>query len=309
MVTHFKINFILDSARLTSDFSKVSSLLKPYQHWTSVGTINALSLYSNTNLYDFNPISRGNLFRPTKLIRMVPDTKSFLDRLPGVKFSVRYLVFPPNTGLIPHRDYGISPANGIIRLHVPILTNAACVHVIRNRPLHLRAGALYFFDTTEIHSFYNNSHETRVHLVIDLGVTKETLKLFSKKQIAILSQKGKLNAFPDRFLAPPKIRIGKYQLSSPLKYPPHGRPIHSFRIIRKQNRIFIKFPGVRNLFEISRYDKTSAFCPSLGTGLIFSRDKSGWFVLERGLLSLSKSGKLSFMTRKIPLNRAPRAMT
>lgn len=66
----------------------------------------------------------------------------------------------------PHRDYFADPS--LVRLHVPIVTDADAEFKIRGRCQRLEAGSLYFTNVRQEHEAANRSSRDRVHLVIDV---------------------------------------------------------------------------------------------------------------------------------------------
>jgi hypothetical protein len=57
------------------------------------------------------------------------------------------------------------------RIHIPIVTNPDCYFVFKAGLIyHMRAGVVYWTDTTKIHTFMNCSEQSRLHLV---GIVKE----------------------------------------------------------------------------------------------------------------------------------------
>jgi hypothetical protein len=52
------------------------------------------------------------------------------------------------------------------RIHIPIVTNSNCYFVFKNGIIeHMPAGAVYWTDTTQSHTFMNCSDKPRLHLV------------------------------------------------------------------------------------------------------------------------------------------------
>lgn len=91
--------------------------------------------------------------------------------------KVRINQLPPNSKSSIHRDYPGSVWRA--RLHIPILTNKECCHIIYNKDLtkkleyHMEAdGSAYMFWVNLRHQYVNKSEENRYHLVMDVVDTQ-----------------------------------------------------------------------------------------------------------------------------------------
>lgn len=91
--------------------------------------------------------------------------------------KVRINNLPPYSKSTVHRDY---PANNFrARLHIPLLTNEQCCHIIYNNNdveqtrIHMAAnGSVYMFWANLKHQYINKSNENRYHVVMDVIDTK-----------------------------------------------------------------------------------------------------------------------------------------
>lgn len=91
--------------------------------------------------------------------------------------KVRINNLPPNSQSTIHRDY--PPTHFRARLHIPILTNKQCCHILYNNAeveqdrIHMIAdGSVYMFWANIKHQYINRSNENRYHIVIDVLDTK-----------------------------------------------------------------------------------------------------------------------------------------
>ncbi len=90
-----------------------------------------------------------------------------LDRLNFVR-----LVPIANTVIIPHRDLlELSDlpddARNAHRMHIPLVTNEECFFSEGNTVYRMRAGEVWFFDASQIHSVVSFADPPRVHLIFD----------------------------------------------------------------------------------------------------------------------------------------------
>jgi aspartyl/asparaginyl beta-hydroxylase (cupin superfamily) len=119
-----------------------------------------------------------NYNKPTELcIDYMAEILDFLTIQGLEPTKARISVLPPKGVSSIHRDYPGSEWRA--RLHIPILTNEQCCHIIYNKDLtekveyHMSAdGSAYMFWVNLRHQYKNLSNENRYHLVIDVKDTK-----------------------------------------------------------------------------------------------------------------------------------------
>jgi len=88
------------------------------------------------------------------------------------------LALAPCGKIKPHQDAGFGFANGMLRLHIPIITDPRVEFFIDGQRVHWNAGELWYGDFSCFHSVENRSDVTRYHLVMDVGVNDFVLSLF-----------------------------------------------------------------------------------------------------------------------------------
>ncbi|GAA4216672.1 aspartyl/asparaginyl beta-hydroxylase domain-containing protein [Actinocatenispora rupis] len=81
--------------------------------------------------------------------------------------GVRLMALGPGAASRVHRDAKCGPPWGLVRLHVPIVTNPGAVVVIDGTEYHWEAGRLWFGDFDRTHQVRNDGEATRIHLVLD----------------------------------------------------------------------------------------------------------------------------------------------
>ena len=72
-----------------------------------------------------------------------------------------------------HRDVSenrVTP--GVIRIHIPVVTNDKVVMYVDGRPYKFPVGTAWYFDATARHRVENNGDQDRIHLVFDLKINK-----------------------------------------------------------------------------------------------------------------------------------------
>lgn len=81
--------------------------------------------------------------------------------------SVRLLRQAPGGEIKTHRDQGLGYADGVFRIHIPLITHPDVAFVVAGIRLPMQAGECWFADFSQPHSVHNHSATERIHLVID----------------------------------------------------------------------------------------------------------------------------------------------
>jgi quercetin dioxygenase-like cupin family protein len=107
------------------------------------------------------------VYKNTAVLERMPYVKEILDSWECEKESVRLLSLAPGSLIKPHKDPGCGYADGLFRIHIPIVTNPGVFFTIEEEQLHLKAGECWYMDFSATHSIVNNGTTARVHLIID----------------------------------------------------------------------------------------------------------------------------------------------
>jgi hypothetical protein len=150
--------------------------LPGYYHdgeWTGVGLVAIDGRYDDTS----SGAVPSAPFRETEVLAHTRYFKRLLDSLPFQKRSVRLSYLPPGGVIRPHVDAS-TRRGGMVRLHLPIVTDPEVRFFVGGRRWRWREGELWFADVARVHSVENRSPVTRVHLLIDGVVNEAMLELF-----------------------------------------------------------------------------------------------------------------------------------
>lgn len=117
-------------------------------------------------------------FADTEWLAKTPYFSEILASIPAQVRGVRLMALGPGAAVREHCDgkYGFSC--GVLRLHVPVLTNSGSVVVIDGKSRFWNAGRLWFGDFGRRHYVANAGDRVRVHMVIDCLVSRELIALF-----------------------------------------------------------------------------------------------------------------------------------
>jgi len=105
----------------------------------------------------------------------------FKEILENMEFSVtvaRLLFLPPGKVIGEHVDSGLTWESGLLRIHIPIVTDPDVDFFIDGDKMNWKPGEFWFGDFTMPHRLHNRSDVVRVHIVMDCRLTEEALPLF-----------------------------------------------------------------------------------------------------------------------------------
>ncbi len=114
----------------------------------------------------------------TPHLARAPYVGEILRGFPTQLLGVRLMALGPGVRVREHRDGKFAMPWGLVRLHVPVITNPEAYVVIGGERFHWDVGRLWFGDFDRPHYVSNSGSETRVHLVLDCLVTRALLGFF-----------------------------------------------------------------------------------------------------------------------------------
>jgi hypothetical protein len=142
--------------------------LTPQDFWDGI------ALYSVSGRPDDLRVSDTSVQR-TPTARVCPYiTEDLLPRFRAPWLRVVFYRLRAGATLARHRDTGENRLTcGIIRIHVPVITNPRVVMYLDGESYYFPTGTAWYFDATAYHSVENRGDEDRIHLVADFRVTPE----------------------------------------------------------------------------------------------------------------------------------------
>lgn len=119
-------------------------------------------------------------FLDTEELRRCRYVPQFLAQLECEIESVRFLKLAAGAEIREHRDAGLRFEDGVLRLHVPVHTNADVEFVLGGEAVRLAEGECWYLNFDLPHRIVNRGAGDRVHLVIDARVNAWVETLFSR---------------------------------------------------------------------------------------------------------------------------------
>ncbi|MFE7480790.1 aspartyl/asparaginyl beta-hydroxylase domain-containing protein [Streptomyces sp. NPDC057552] len=118
-------------------------------------------------------------FAATRWLDQLPYLAQILDSLPAPLNAVRLMALGPGAVSNPHSDPKYRLDRGIVRLHIPVITDPDAVLVLDGVEHCWQPGTCWYGDFSREHMVRNTSTAvTRVHVVIDALLTADLAAWF-----------------------------------------------------------------------------------------------------------------------------------
>ena len=129
-------------------------------------------------------------YRLTEVTKLTPYYKRILEDLPFPLQVVRLLALPPGGVVKEHVDFFANFQFGLIRLHIPIVTDPGVEFLIEGERCVWRVGDFWYGDFSKPHSVHNHSDVLRIHMVLDCEISPQLLEMFPSDYIEEQRQSG-----------------------------------------------------------------------------------------------------------------------
>ncbi len=166
-----KLPLKFDSERLLQDLARIppSLWVDHFNEADYEGRWSVIALYSPTGDSQFIHTMQTEHFdlRETEILAECRYLQEVAETIECPKRAVRLLRLHAGSTINEHTDPDLNRAGGVVRLHVPILTNSAVVSYFNGRRIEMLPGDCWYADFSLPHRVLNPSDEDRVHLVMD----------------------------------------------------------------------------------------------------------------------------------------------
>lgn len=109
-------------------------------------------------------------FADTPLLTRCSYIREVLATLDCPLRAVRFLRLKAGSLIKEHRDHELGFEEGEVRLHIPVVTNAAVEFVLNQARIVMNEGECWYLDVNEPHRVANRGATDRIHLVVDCVV-------------------------------------------------------------------------------------------------------------------------------------------
>jgi len=174
MQDYVKLPFQFDAARLRAELAQIADdeWIRHFNQSNYEGNWSVASLRSNggqTKQIYPDPHAPDD-FRDTEILARCAYVREILDAIECEKEAVRFMLLAAGARIREHKDYFIGFEDGVVRLHIPVVTSEAVEFYLNNERVEMNAGELWYLDFSQKHRVENNGPTDRIHLVIDCKV-------------------------------------------------------------------------------------------------------------------------------------------
>jgi hypothetical protein len=176
MRNYVKLPFQFDPARLAHDLQQVApdEWIKHFNQFNYEGNWSVASLRSNggrTKQIYPDPHSPDS-FEDTEILARCEYTREVLGAIRCEKEAVRFMLLGAGARIKQHKDFFMGFEDGVIRLHIPVVTNPQVEFYLNDERVEMKTGELWYLDFSQKHRVLNGGTEDRIHLVIDCKVNE-----------------------------------------------------------------------------------------------------------------------------------------
>lgn len=257
-----------------------------YPHYLVDGAVKIIPLITmDGKPSNVSGFSTGPEFLATPFLDACPTIKNFLHSLPGRKFSCRVSILEGESEILPHRDFFRSLEFGVVRLHLPLKTNKSITFNFNDKRIFLEKGYLHYVDISQIHFLNNPTLAERMHLIIDLEITDELLKLFKLKEAyGRLDYLNPARLFEDVALKRKSFKLNPEWLPFPLC---SFKTVNWTLVFNKDHYIL---SNGSNSYQGQRNEHNEITFPSIGPGFGFYFKKKALMLFCHGVPTLTETG-------------------
>lgn len=112
-----------------------------------------------------NPTCRT--FADTPLLDACPYFREVMATFRCPLRTVRLMRLTPGSVVKEHFDHELGFEDGMVRIHIPVVTNDRVEFVLNGSRVVMAAGSCWYLRLSDPHSVANRGTEDRVHLVVD----------------------------------------------------------------------------------------------------------------------------------------------
>jgi hypothetical protein len=113
------------------------------------------------------PDPTATTFGDTPILTRCPYFQEVLASFQCPLESVRLLKLTAGSSIREHRDYKLGYEDGVLRLHIPVITSPDVAFFLEDQQIVMNPGECWYLNLNLRHRVENHSTIDRVHLVID----------------------------------------------------------------------------------------------------------------------------------------------
>jgi hypothetical protein len=124
-------------------------------------------------------------FENTALLEPCPYFRAVMETFRAPLRNVRLMRLTPGSVIKEHTDVDLSFEDGMVRFHIPVVTNSAVDFRLNGERVELEAGSCWYLRLSDPHTVANLGTEDRVHMVVDAHVNGWVEGVFSEAAGAV----------------------------------------------------------------------------------------------------------------------------
>lgn len=170
-----KLNLSFDVVRLQTDLAMATQAawIPHFVPGNYEGDWSAIPLRSVEGQIEHifsDPSVAVSTYRNTPVMKECPYFCQVLGAFDCPITSVRLLKLAAGSLIKEHVDHDLTVKNGVVRLHIPIVTNPDVEFYIEDERVRMAAGECWYIDASLPHRLANKGGTNRVHIVLDCVV-------------------------------------------------------------------------------------------------------------------------------------------
>jgi quercetin dioxygenase-like cupin family protein len=187
MPDRMRLPLSFDSRLLVEDLARVGSKwTRHYVPENYSGDWSVIPLRAPRGETDANRMIRSDpiqkTFVDTADLQASPYFRKALSSFETTIFAARLMRLASGSVIKEHTDDGMRFEDGIVRIHVPILTNPDVEFYLNGSRVVLTAGSCWYLRLSDPHRVSNRGETDRVHLVIDMKVNGWLTRMFRSEK-------------------------------------------------------------------------------------------------------------------------------
>jgi hypothetical protein len=125
-----------------------------------------------------NPDPTCRTFADTPLLERCPYFAEVMRTFRCPLRTVRLMRLAPGSVIKEHTDVDLGFEDGMVRLHIPVVTNDQVAFFLSGSRVVMEAGSCWYLRLSDPHRVVNNGSSDRVHLVVDGFVNDWVAEVF-----------------------------------------------------------------------------------------------------------------------------------
>ncbi len=121
-------------------------------------------------------------FADTPFLDGCPYFQEVLTAFQGAPEVARLMKLTAGSRIKEHTDLGLAFEDGVVRIHVPVVTNPDMEFNLNGERVVMNEGECWYLRLSDPHWLENRGSTDRVHMVIDAAVTPWMEKLFAQAE-------------------------------------------------------------------------------------------------------------------------------